>query len=63
MKIAVSVMYYEPELRRLYIAVDDKPWYQEFLYVRSGLNRNLVIEEHSLSVVIDPEPLRETSHE
>ncbi len=57
MKIAVSITYSKPQLRQLGVVVDGKPWYQEFMNVRSGLSKGLSIGEHYLSIRIDPAPL------
>ena len=56
MNIALTLAYFEPQLRRLDVVVDGKPWYQDIMNVVSGLATNLQIGEHSLSIHIDPQP-------
>jgi len=60
MKIEVRLTYDEPQLRRLDIVIDGKPWYQEFMNVASGVSKNLPIGEHYLSINIDPAPPTES---
>lgn len=57
MNIVVGLTYKKPQIRQLDVAVDGKPWYQELMNVASGLVRDLPIEEHYLSIRIDPTPL------
>ncbi len=59
MNIVVGITYVDPQLCRLDVVVDGKPWYQQFMNVASGLVHDLPIGEHYLSIRIDPMPPEE----
>lgn len=56
MNIVVGITYSGPQVRQLDVVVDGKPWYQELMNVASGLVKDLPIEEHYLSIRVDPTP-------